>query len=282
MSRYLSAAAINSFDAQVKNAYAMGSKLRPTVRVKTGVVGTTHRFPKMGKGLATPRIPQSDVVPMGIVHTNSTATLSNWNAPEYTDVFDEQGTNVNERAQLATIIAQAIGRREDQLIIDAMDAAGAVLVDQNVGGTNTNMNTAKARKAKAIMDAYGVPKGDRYMLIHANGLNNGMLADTAATSSDFNAVKALVQGEIDTWLGFRWIDLEDRDEGGLALGSNLRTSFAYHGGSMGAVGLAVGIDFRTEVNYIPEKTSWLANGLFSAGAVAIDAQGIVEMNPYEA
>jgi len=47
---------------------------------------------------------------------------------------------------------------------------------------------------------------------------------------------------------------------------------------MGAIGLAVGVNFRTEVNYIPEKTSWLANGLFSGGSVAIDAEGIVEIS----
>ena len=49
-----------------------------------------------------------------------------------------------------------------------------------------------------------------------------------------------------------------------------------------AVGLAVGIDFRSEVNYIPEKTSWLANGLFKAGSVGVDALGIVEITTTEA
>ena len=50
---------------------------------------------------------------------------------------------------------------------------------------------------------------------------------------------------------------------------------------MGSTGLAVGIDFRTEVNYIAEKTSWLANGLFSAGSVVIDANGFADVNMNE-
>lgn len=283
MSKSLSAAAQASFDAMVKGAYQGEGKLRSTVRVKAGVVGSTHKFHKVGKGVATPRIPQTDVIPMGLPHTGSTATLSDWCAPEYTDVFDQAATAVDERKALAMVIAGAIGRREDQLILDALDAASTSLtVSTNEGGNNTNMNSAKARKAKALMDTKGVPRRDRFMVIHADGLNSGMLADTTATSSDYNAVKALVQGELDTWLGFKWLDMEDRDEGGLPKSGNVRTNYAYHGGAMGAVGMAIGIDFRTEVNYIPEKTSWLANGLFKAGAVAIDAEGIVEISSTEA
>ena len=77
----------------------------------------------------------------------------------------------------------------------------------------------------------------------------------------------------------RFFAMETRDEGGIPLASNIRTNYAYH---RMAVGLAVGIDFRTEVNYIPTKTSWLSNGLFKAGAVGVDALGIVEVSSYEA
>lgn len=281
MSKFLSAAAINSFDALVKQTYQGEAMLRGTVRLKTGVVGSSHKFPKIGKGIATPRIPQTDVIPMGVPHTGSTATLADWNAPEYTDLFDQAATNVDERKALAYIIAAAIGRREDQMIVDALDAGGAVTISVNIGGTSTNMNTAKARAAKALLDKQGAPKRDRFMLIHTDGLNNGMLADTVATSSDYNAIKALVQGELDTWLGFKWMAMEDRDEGGLAKVATTRTCFAFHGGMMGSVGLAIGLDFRTEVNYIPEKTSWLANGLFKGGSVAIDPTGIIEINATE-
>jgi len=48
------------------------------------------------------------------------------------------------------------------------------------------------------------------------------------------------------------------------------------------MGLAVGKERKTEVNYIAEKTSWLANGLFIAGSVAIDAEGIVDITYDEA
>jgi hypothetical protein len=95
------------------------------------------------------------------------------------------------------------------------------------------------------------------------------------TSSDFNTVKALVQGEINQFMGFTFHVLGDRTEGGLPIdGSSDRTLFAFH---RDAIGYAEGIAPRTEINYIPEKTSWLVNALFSAGSVAIDAEGIVKI-----
>jgi hypothetical protein len=116
------------------------------------------------------------------------------------------------------------------------------------------------------------------VVISAEGLEN-LLGETPVTSSDFNAVKALYDGEISHWLGFEIIVMEDRAEGGLPIAATVRTCYAYH---KPAVGLAVGIDKQTAVDWIAHKTSWLANGFYTAGAVAIDAEGIVEIETTEA
>jgi hypothetical protein len=282
MSKQLADAAVAQFDGEVKHAYQGMGMLRPTVRNRNGVVGSTHRFPKMGKGTATPRISQTDVVPMNIAHTSATATLEDWNAPEYTDIFDQQKVNYSERQELATVIAGAIGRREDQLIIDAIDAASTTLtVSENIGGTNSGLNTSKLRRAMRLFDDQAVPSGQRYFLGHAIGKEQ-LLGETEPTSGDFNTVRALVNGEITSFVGFQFMWMETRSEGGLTLATNVRTNYAWHGGPMGSVGMATGINFNTEVNYIADKTSWLANGLFSAGAVTIDALGVAEISTYEA
>lgn len=279
MSISISNAFIAQFDAEVKQAYQGASKLMNTIRTKTGVIGSTHRFPKIGKGMAQPRIPQTDVIPMNIVHSNVTATLTDWSAPEFTDVYDIQKLNFDERSQLKNVISSAIGRRADQLVLDAADAgASATQVSEDIGGTDSGLNVDKLRRAKRLMDAAGVPVTERVFVHSANGLES-LLGETTATSSDFNTVKALVNGEVNTFLGFKFIMIEDRDEGGLDLTTNVRKNFAYH---KEALGLAIGIDMRTEMNYIPEKTSWLTNGLYSAGAVGIDADGIIEVLTYEA
>lgn len=281
MSRNLRTADIQSFDDIVKQAYQGTGKLRPTVRVKTAVRGASHRFTVIGRGIATPRVTQTDVTPMNVSYTNATATIEDWNAPEFTDVFDQQKVNFDEQRQLAMVIAMAISRREDQLVVDALTAGTPVgTVSDDEGGTDTNLNTAKYRKAKQLLDQQGVQFMDRHMLVHANNIF-GLLGDTTATSSDFHTIRALVDGQISTWLGFNTVQFEDRDEGGLPVAASIRTGYAYHGGMMGSTGLAVGIDFRTEINYIAEKTSWLVNGLFSAGSVVIDPNGFVDVNMNE-
>jgi len=129
-----------------------------------------------------------------------------------------------------------------------------------------------------LMDAAGVPATDRTFVHGAIGLEQ-LLGETNATSSDFNSVKSLVNGEIDTWLGFKFVMIEDRDEGGLDLTTNIRKNFAYH---KQALGLAIGMNMETKIDWIPEKTSWLTNGTFSAGAIGIDDAGIYEVLTYEA
>lgn len=267
------------FDSEVKQAYQGMSQLRGTVRTKTGVVGSSVKFNKLGKGVAAIRIPGTDVTPMNLVYAPVTATLVDWNASEYSDIFNQAKVNFNDRQELAQAIAAAMGRRFDQTIIDAMVAASAPeTVTEDIGGTDTGLNIAKLVAAKKALDANNVPPGDRHILMHANQLAD-LLGTTQVTSADYNSVKALVRGELDTYLGFQFHTIGDRDEGGLAVVSNERPVFAWH---KSAVGLAIGIDIRTTIDWVPEKRSWLVSADFSAGAVAIDEEGLVEISAYEA
>jgi len=276
----LSNAFIQLFDAEVKQAYQAKAQLVGATRQRKGVEGEVVKFPKVGKGAATLRVPQTDVTPLNVDFSQVTATLEDWNAAEYSDIFMQQKVNFDERQELVQVLSNAIGRRQDQLIIDALTASGTSLaVTNDIGGTDTNLNVDKLREAKKLMDKNNVPPQDRHMVIHANSLAS-LLGDQEATSVDYNSIKALVSGEINTYLGFKFHVLGDRTEGGLAIdGSNDRTIWAFH---KDAVGYAEGIAPRTEINYVPEKTSYLVNTILSATAVAIDAEGIVKLTCREA
>jgi hypothetical protein len=275
----LSNAFVTLFDAEVKQAYQGVAQLVPAVRQRRGVEGSTVKFPKVGKGIATARIPQSDVTPMNVGFSNVTCTLSDWNAAEYSDIFSQQKVNFDERNELVKVVANAIGRRQDQLILDALAASStSLVVDEDEGGTDTGLNVAKLRAAKKALDKNNVPMDNRHIIIHANSLAS-LLGETAVTSTDFNTVRALVSGEVNTFLGFTFHTIGDRAEGGLPVATSERKLWAFH---RDAIGYAEGIAPRTEINYVPEKTSWLVNALFSAGAIAIDAEGIVEIQTTDA
>ena len=277
MALSISNAFVQLFDAEVKQAYQGARSLAGVVRERSGVEGNQVKFPKIGKGTATIRVPQSDVTPLNVSYSQITATMSDYIAAEYSDIFNQQKVNFDERRELVQVVGNAIGRRMDQLIIDALDAASSPsTVATSVGGAGTNMNLAKLLAAKKALDANNVPAEGRCMIIHANGLS-ALLDETELTSSDFATVKALSTGEIDTFLGFKFITLGDRDEGGLPLPST-RTCFAFH---RDAVGMGIGMNQRSEINYVPEKTSFLVSSMFSAGAVAIDDEGIVKISATE-
>jgi hypothetical protein len=275
----LSNAFVTLFDAEVKQAYQAKAQLVGAVRQRRGVEGSTAKFPKAGKGVATLRVPQTDVTPLNVDFSQVTATMEDWNAAEYSDIFMQQKVNFDERQELVQVVANAIGRRQDQLILDALNATSGVgTVLTSVGGADTNLNLDKLLAAKKEMDANNVPPTDRHMIIHANNLS-ALLGETEVTSVDYNSVKALVSGEINTFLGFTFHVLGDRAEGGLPLAAgDVRTCWAFH---KDAVGYAEGMGPKTEINYVPEKTSFLVNAMFSAGAVGIDAEGIVKVSADE-
>lgn len=275
MSVNISTAFVTLFDSEVKQAYQGQRLLAGVTRERTGVQGNTVKFPKIGKGSATIRVPQTDVVPLNVTYSQVTATMEDFIAAEYSDIFDQSHVNFSERQELVQVVSGAIARRMDQVVLDALTAAsGTNTVANSVGGSNTNLNVAKLRAAKKALDAKNVPADGRCMIIHANSLDS-LLAETEVTSSDFASVKALVTGDVDTFLGFKFITMGDRDEGGLAIdGSNDRTLFAFH---KDAMGLGVSMNQTSRVDYIAEKTSFLVASMFSAGSVAIDADGIVKV-----
>ncbi len=279
MALQISNAFVTLFDSEVKQAYQAQRALAGLARERTNVEGSTVKFPKIGKGSASVRVPQTDVVPLNVTYSQVTASMTDYIAAEYSDIFHQQRVNFNERQELVQVVSGAIGRRMDQVIIDALIAASSTgtvantIQNDGTVGAATDLNVGKLRAAKKILDAKNVPMEGRTIVLHANNLS-ALLGQTTVTSSDFNTVKALVTGELDTFLGFKFVTIGDRDEGGLPKVSADRTVFAFHRDS---VGMAIGLNQTSRVDYIAEKTSFLVASMFSAGSVAIDSEGIVKI-----
>lgn len=278
MSTNLSPAFVQLFEAEVHQAYQGAATLRGVGRTRTGVTGDTVKFPKVGKGTASVRVPQTDVTPINAAFSQVSVSMQDFVASEYSDIFNQQKVNFDERQELAQVVGNAIGRREDQIIIDALNAASAgssvaKTVVTSGSAAASNLNVGKLLAAKKALDAKNVPATDRHIVIHANNLS-GLLGDERAISSDFQTINALVNGSVGSMLGFTFHILGDRDEGGLPLASADRTCFAFH---RSALGVGVGIAPKTEINYIPEKTSFLVTAMLSMGAGAVDVDGIVDV-----
>ena len=138
-------------------------------------------------------------------------------------------------------ISSAVGIQMDKLIYNALGgtahrgetgstsvsfpAAKTVAADFAGTGSNTGLTTTKIRRAKKLLDAQGVPSYDRTFVCSATGLEQ-LLGTTVVTNSDYNSIRALVAGELDTWLGFKFVTLLD---GIIKVDSNnIADYFAFH------------------------------------------------------
>ena len=143
-------------------------------------------------------------------------------------------------SQASVCVQSAVGVQYDKLIYAALGgvtyrgetgstsvslpSAQKIAADFETSGTNTGLTTAKIRRASKMLDAKGVPSYDRYLVASATAKEQ-LLGTQAPTSSDYNAIRALVNGDINSWVGFRFIWLPD---GIINVSSNIADYYAYH------------------------------------------------------
>ena len=273
MSINVSNVAVTQFESDVHAEFqAKGFKTRNCVKLRTNVVGATLSFPVSSEGIAQQKTIQADVTPMNIQYAPVPLTLQNWHASDYSDIFSQAEINFSERMELVTISAMSIGRRMDQMVIDALDAAvpATIIVD---GGTN--FTYAKVREAIAGLHANNAGDNGIYALISAEA-EKKLLDEDKLTSSDFVNSRVIENGGLQglKLAGINWIVFGNMTEGGLTKVGDIRQCYMF---DKMAIGMGIGIDFRTEVNYVPEKLSWLVSSVFKANAVAIDPLGIAKI-----
>ena len=275
-------AAIAGFDTEVKQVYQGSGVLRPAVRVKAGVTGQQYAFRKMGAGMAYQQTSSAEAItPNDTSHAKIFATLTNWRIGDFTDIFDQAETNIDERSELAKMIGFALGRCEDQLIINALNAASgyAGTVASGYGGTNTGLTADKLRHAKRYLVQNQAKGGDHFLATTAIGLETA-LAEIEITSADYQTMRVLVDADINDKkaFGFSFKIIENRLEGGLPTGSpSVSVCFAWDKMS---TGLAVALEPSTRVDYIPVNNAWLSQAHFMGGAAVIDALGVVPVMVY--
>lgn len=270
----ISSAFVVQYEAEVHVQYQQGgSRLRNTVRVKDGVVGASTKFTKIGKGVATQKTRHGNVTPMNVNHDQVEAFFQDWYAPDYVDKLDEYKINHDERRVLAQAGGYAVGRKIDEIIIAA---ALAELPEDRILGTGTSVLTLDdCLDAFALLNEANVPDdGARFAVVGPHQWNALLKIDQFA-KADY------VGGEEFAWLkgaeSKRWLNTVWMMHTGLpktGAGASAATKcLMYH---KTAVGLGEnGRGITSEINYVPEKAAFLCNNMISAGAAAIDRDGIV-------
>ena len=270
MTATIDQAFVKQFEAEVHMAYQrMGSKLKGLVRNVNGVKGNTVQFQKVAKGSASTKARHAEVVAMNSVHSNVTATLSDFYAADYVDKLDELKVNIDERNIVAQNAAYALGRKTDEIITDTFDA-GATALANNSAGATTGMNLDKAQNVFETFGNNDVPDdGQRYWVVGPKQWSDLLDIDQFSRAEYIGEADLPYKGGMTAkrWLSFMWMGFS----GLPTSGSTDRHTMAFHKSSLG---LGVGSDVRTEVNYIPEKVAHLTTSYMSMGAVLIDGDGV--------
>ena len=133
-------------------------------------------------------------------------------------------------------------------------------------------NVDKLIEVKTLMDKADVPEEDRYMAVSAADLKN-LLKDQKATSVDYAAVRALVQGQIDTFMGFKFVRISDKVWTAAGIAANTAVAFHREGLKLG-----IGQDIITHIDPRPDRN--YATQVYSEinfGACRMDENKVVQV-----
>jgi hypothetical protein len=258
---------ITLYDSDVKVAYQQfGPKIRNTVRLKQVNPGQICRFPLLGKGTATDKARNGDVVPMNPVHSYKDVTSADKYAPEYLDSLDDIKNNIDERMLYARTGVAALGRAIDSKLTTVMDAVTTNTVSSS-GGLTKN----KILQAIILLNKLDVPDdGDRWCVLGAQAWEE-FINITQVSSRDYVTTLNWTAGtQVVNWRGINWYFHSN-----LPLSSTTRSCFLYH---RSAVGLAENKQITTVVDWVPQKAAYLIDSMMSCGAVVIDEEGIVKIS----
>lgn len=220
MSTQITTAFVQQYGANVFHlSQQKGSRFKGSVRVEM-VKGKSRYFDRIGSATAQKRTSRhADTPQIDTPHSRRRVDLESY---EYADLIDDQDkirTLIDPTNDYVLAAVWALGRSMDDELISAH--GGTAVTGETGSGTQTLPNTQKLasvsggagsklnvqalRRAKKILDESDVdPSIKRYCAPSAVQMEN-LLSETEVASSDYNSVKALVQGEVNTFMGFEFI-----------------------------------------------------------------------------
>ncbi len=256
---------VKQFEADVHLAYQqMGTKLRATVRSKSGVVGASTTFQKVGRGTASTKSRHGIVPVMNLNHEPVECVLQDYYAGDWVDALDELKTNVDERRVVASAGAYALGRKTDELIVNAMKQS-----TNSVGDYSTGLTKDLILSALEVLNQNDVPDDGRRFAVVGVHQWNELLSMDEFVSADYvgDNLPLISGGATKKWLGITWVLYND-----LPLATSNRDCFMYHATS---IGHACGQEVKTDISWHGERAAHFISNSMSQGAVLIDNAGIV-------
>lgn len=253
-----------------------GSKLRGTVRTEM-VTGKNAFFERIGAVDMIDATTRHDDTPqIDTPHSRRRVSLVTSRWADLIDKADKVRTLIDPQSPYAMNAAWAAGRKMDTVLVAAMfgnafaGEAGATTVAlpsaQKVASASSGLTIAKLLAAREILGDADVDMENLNAVINPAGLTD-LLSTTQVTSADYNTVKALVAGTIDTFAGLKFTVSTRMTAGKAAVYTK------------NAMALAIGsepevrISERSDKNYSTQV--WVQMDI---GATRVEDEGVIEIS----
>jgi hypothetical protein len=225
MSSQITEAFVKQYSSNVFHlSQQKGSRLGDLVR-NENQKGKSKFFERIGAVTAIKRVNRhGDTPQIDTPHSRRRVTLTDYEWADLIDDADKIRTLIDPASDYAMAAVNAMGRAKDDVIIAAAigtaysgeEGATSVVLPNSQklaahDGTTTtgvNLNVRTLRKVKEKFDANDVDESiSKYFAITSSQLQS-LLGETEVTSSDYAMIKALVMGEVDSFMGFKFIRTE--------------------------------------------------------------------------
>lgn len=219
MSIQITTAFVNQFGANIdllsqqKDSRFMGKLRMESQNGEFGFyeqIGATAAVERSSRHGDTPRVDTP--------HSRRAVTLRTFEWADLIDHADKVKMLIDPTSSYASSAMMAMNRSRDDIIIEAAlgnaktgkngDTLVALPAAQKIAASAAGLTLDKLREAAEILNANDVdPSINRYMAVTSKQLTD-LLSITQITDSDFNTVKALVEGKVDTFMGFNFLRCE--------------------------------------------------------------------------
>lgn len=268
------------------------SRLEPHVRHEDGIVGVSTTVDRVGATAGQKKTSRNSDTPLiKTPFDRRVLFLSDYEWADLLDKEDKKKMITDPTSAVMRSGVAALNRNKDDEIIAALGGNSvAVSEGESANPTFTNvalpatqkvlhgsagLTLAKLYSAKEILLANEAineedPEEEIVFGINAKQLMN-LLNTTEVKSSDYNSVKALVDGKLERFLGFSFVRLERFVKDG----SDIRYLYAW---AKSGLARGLGVDITTRLTERDDKSfAWQPYASMSIGATRTEEEKVVEI-----
>lgn len=297
MSNQIDTALVQTYRSNIEIQFQQkGSRLRNTVRVESQK-SEFDFYDRIGPVDAVEiQSRHSDTPLLETPHTRRRVGMRDFDWADMIDRPDKIRMLADPTSSYTQNAVYALGRKMDDIIIEAATGTAATGKDggssltfsqdggqtvannyvEQGGAVISNLTIGKLRRARYLFDKNeAIDDGDSLTLVCTASQIQALLRTTEATSSDYNTVRALVNGEINTFMGFNFLRTERLNKT-----SATRHCLAY---PSSAITLAVGTDVTVDVGPRRDKrNNTQVYVCASFGAVRMWGEKVIQIDCEEA